>query len=93
MRPIPESVPPVAWRDRPRHIAATCPAESGTEKTDALRSGPVCRIIVIAAQRVTPDEAFNAIWNGERYATKGVRPIFVDEPEGIVVVTVYVYYF
>jgi hypothetical protein len=26
------------------------------------------------------------------YATKQVRPIFVDEPEEIVVVTVYVYY-
>jgi hypothetical protein len=27
------------------------------------------------------------------YATKQVRPIFVDEPQEIVVVTVYVYYF
>jgi len=26
------------------------------------------------------------------YATKQTRPIFVDEPEEIVVVTVYVYY-
>jgi len=28
-----------------------------------------------------------------RWSAKQVRPIFVDEPEEIVVVTVYVYYF
>ncbi len=39
------------------------------------------------------DFAYNRTWNGEHYATKQVRPIFVDEPEEIVVVTVYVYYF
>ena len=39
------------------------------------------------------DFVFNAVWNGKRYATKGVRPIFVEELEEIVVVTVYVYYF
>jgi hypothetical protein len=39
------------------------------------------------------DFAFNAIWNGKPYATKQVRPVFVDEPNEIVVVTVYVYYF
>lgn len=32
-------------------------------------------------------------WNGRFYATKQVRPIFVEEPNEIVVVTVYVYYF
>jgi hypothetical protein len=35
---------------------------------------------------------YNADWNGTHYATKQVRPIFVDEPTEIVVVTVYVYY-
>ncbi|MFZ5806377.1 MAG: hypothetical protein ACOY3I_04135 [Verrucomicrobiota bacterium] len=37
--------------------------------------------------------AFNAVWNGKKYATKQVRPIFVDEESEIVVITVYVYYF
>ena len=32
-------------------------------------------------------------WNGKWYETKLVRPIFVDEPDEIVVVTVYTYYF
>jgi hypothetical protein len=32
-------------------------------------------------------------WNGKFYATKQVRPIFVDGPQEIVVITVYTYYF
>ena len=32
-------------------------------------------------------------WNGTFYATKQVRPVFVDEAAEIVVVTVYTYYF
>ena len=39
------------------------------------------------------DFDFQGVWNGKRYRTKRVRPIFVEEPEEIVVVTVYVYYF
>jgi len=32
-------------------------------------------------------------WNGKIYKTKQVRPIFVEEADEIVVVTVYTYYF
>jgi len=32
-------------------------------------------------------------WNGKVYATKQVRPVFVEEAEEIVVITVYTYYF
>jgi hypothetical protein len=39
------------------------------------------------------DFAYGQEWNGKVYATKQVRPIFVDEPAEIVVVTVYSYYF
>jgi hypothetical protein len=39
------------------------------------------------------DFAFEGEWNKKPYKKKQVRPIFVDEPEEIVVVTVYVYYF
>ena len=38
------------------------------------------------------DFAYNGEWNGRVYATKQVRPIFVEEAAEIVVVTVYVYY-
>lgn len=37
--------------------------------------------------------AFHAIWNRKFYATKRVRPIFVEKLDEIIVVTVYVYYF
>jgi len=36
---------------------------------------------------------FGQEWNGTVYAVKQVRPIFVDEANEIVVVTVYAYYF
>ena len=35
---------------------------------------------------------FDGFWHGRPYTIKTVRPIFVDEPEEIVVVTVYTYY-
>jgi hypothetical protein len=35
---------------------------------------------------------FNREWNKRLYATKEVRPIFVEESGEIVVVTVYTYY-
>jgi hypothetical protein len=38
------------------------------------------------------DFPFDAIWNGRHYATRQVRPVFVEESDEIVVVTVYVYY-
>jgi hypothetical protein len=34
-----------------------------------------------------------AFWNGTFYATKRVRPIFVEDRAEIVVVTVYTYFF
>ena len=39
------------------------------------------------------DFPFGQNWNGKIYATRQVRPVFVDEAEEIVVITVYTYYF
>ncbi|MEW6096674.1 MAG: hypothetical protein AB1567_09135 [bacterium] len=39
------------------------------------------------------DFPFGKEWNKKVYATKQVRPIFVEETTEIVVVTVYSYYF
>jgi hypothetical protein len=39
------------------------------------------------------DFVYGREWNGKVYATKQVRPIFVDNANEIVVVTIYVYYF
>jgi hypothetical protein len=38
------------------------------------------------------DFPYGREWNGRLYATKQVRAIFVEEPNEILVVTVYVYY-
>jgi hypothetical protein len=39
------------------------------------------------------DFAYGKEWNSKLYATKQVRPVFVEEASEIVVVTVYTYYF
>lgn len=39
------------------------------------------------------ESVYNSDWNGRRFKTKKVRPIFVEEPGEIVVITVYVYYY
>jgi len=36
---------------------------------------------------------FSRDWNGRNYATKQVRPVFVEHADEIVVITVYTYYF
>lgn len=39
------------------------------------------------------DFPYNREWNGKVYATRQVRPVFVEEAKEIVVITVYTYYF
>ena len=39
------------------------------------------------------DFLYNHLWNGTFYATKRVRPVFVEEQTEIVVVTVCTYFF
>lgn len=59
---------------------------------DAIRSAPWAPA-ELGRLECRKDFAFGGVWNGTSYATRQVRPIFVDEPDEIVVVTVYVYYF
>ena len=39
------------------------------------------------------DFEFNNIWNSKFYKTKQIKPVFVEEEDDIVVVTVYTYFF
>jgi hypothetical protein len=39
------------------------------------------------------DFEYNKVWNGKFYSTKQIKPVFVEEEEEIVVVTVYTYFF
>ena len=63
-----------------------------TEVHETIRTSPWQ-----SAQRGRPeaiqDSPFQALWNGTFYNTKRVRPLFVEDSAGIVVVTVDTYFF
>jgi hypothetical protein len=71
---------------------ATWRGASADEIVDAISSEPW-----VLAERgrleCRKQFAYGQEWNGKLYASKQVRPIFVEESGEIVVVTVYVYYF
>ena len=64
------------------------PAEVG----EAIRSA-IWRPAELGRLECDKDFDYNRQWNGKLFATKRVRPVFVEEPTEIVVVTVYTYYF
>ena len=76
------------------HASQQLPFRGTTEAevADAIRTAP-WHPAESGRLECRKDFPFDAAWNGRRYATKQVRPIFVEEPNEIVVVTVYVYYF
>jgi len=61
------------------------------EVEDAIRSSrwEPAELGRMECRRIFP---FNREWNKRLYANKEVRPIFVEEADEIVVVTVYTYY-
>ncbi len=65
---------------------------SEVEVAETIRNSPW-----VAAERgrneCQKDFIFGRNWNGHVYATKRIRPIFVEIPQEILVVTVYVYYY
>jgi hypothetical protein len=65
---------------------------SEAEVVDAIRNAP-WHPVENGRMECRKDYAFDSIWNRKRYTTRQVRPIFVEESNEIVVVTVYVYYF
>ncbi len=62
------------------------------EVKDALRTSP-WNTAELGRLECRKDFAFGREWNGKVYLTKQVRPVFADETEEIVVITVYTYYF
>ena len=61
------------------------------EVEDAIRSGP-WEPAELGRMKCRKTFPFNREWNKRHYATKEVRPIFAEEADEIVVVTVYTYY-
>jgi hypothetical protein len=62
------------------------------EVEEAIRNSP-WELAERARLKCFKDFSFDREWNGTVYATKRVQPIFVEEADEIVVVTVYTYYF
>jgi hypothetical protein len=59
------------------------------EVVDAIRTAP-WQSAENGRIECRKEYAFDSVWNRKNYRTKQVRPVFVDEPNRIVVVTVYV---
>lgn len=62
------------------------------EVKDAIRSSP-WGPAELGRLECRKDFPFGRQWNGRTYATKQVRPVFVEEVAEILVVTVYTYYY
>lgn len=65
---------------------------SQSEVEDAIRSAEWAQIRD-GRFECRHDVPFNSTWNGKKYETKQIRPIFVLENDEIIVITVYTYYF
>jgi hypothetical protein len=62
------------------------------EVEEAIRTAP-WESAELGRPQCHKDFVFGRVWSGVEYATKRVRPIFVEESDELVVVTVYTYYF
>ena len=62
------------------------------EVEDAIRTRP-WGAAELERSDCRKDFPFGKQWNGKIYATRQVRPVFVEEAGEIVVITVYTYYF
>ena len=65
---------------------------SEDEVVEAVRTSP-WQPAELGRLECRKDLPYGQEWNGKLYRTKQVRPIFVEEADEIVVVTVYSYYF
>ncbi|MGO8926984.1 MAG: DUF4258 domain-containing protein [Limisphaerales bacterium] len=65
---------------------------TAVEVEEAIRTSP-WQPAELGRLECRKDFPYGRDWNGQSYATKQVRPVFVDEAAEIVVVTVYTYYF
>jgi hypothetical protein len=65
---------------------------TAAEVEEAIRTSP-WQPAELGRLECRKDFPYGRDWNGKLYATKQVRPVFVDEAAEIVVVTVYTYYF
>jgi hypothetical protein len=65
---------------------------TAAEVEEAIRTCPWMPA-ELGRQECQKDFLFGREWNGKLYSTKRVRPVFLEETNEIVVVTIYTYYF
>jgi len=65
---------------------------SEAEVVEAIRTSP-WEPAELGRWQCSKNFPFGQEWNGKVYATKQVKPIFVEEETEIVVITVYTFYF
>ena len=65
---------------------------SESEVIDTIRSGEQVPAKQ-GRQGYRKNFQYNQVWGGKQYATKQVMAIIVDEPNAIVVITVFTFYF
>jgi hypothetical protein len=70
-----------------------CIASPLSKKSSIRKSKCVWRPASHGRQETSREFAYGRDWNGTVYATKRVRPVFVEKPTEIVVITVYTYFF
>jgi hypothetical protein len=63
-----------------------------TEVEDAIQTGS-WRAAAQGRKKTSKEFTFGRDWNGTLFATKRVRPIFVEGPTEIVAITVFTYFF
>ena len=70
-------------------------ASRGTNEHEIIETIKTCpwQPAELNRKECRKDFSFNSTWNKQFYKIKQVRPIFVEDKNTIVVVTVYVYYF
>lgn len=61
------------------------------EVAEAIRTAP-WKAAELSRLECRKEFSYHRVWNGRPYAIKEVRPIFVEEPTEVVVITVYVYF-
>ena len=71
----------------------TCRAAVSQSPKSKTRSEPACGDLPPIRQETSKEFAYGRDWNGTVYATKRVRPVFVEESTEIVVITVYTYFY
>ncbi|MCW3127703.1 MAG: hypothetical protein JWO03_3361 [Bacteroidetes bacterium] len=76
-----------------RHAQEQCQERGATE--DEVKTAIIeARWAIVRDNRFECKYSFqfNALWGNKYYAIKEVRPIFVEEDNEIVVITIYTYY-